>query len=527
MSEPESVDVAIVGFGPTGATLANLLGRNGVRTRVIEREPEIYTLPRAVHFDHEVMRTFQSLGFAEAILPFTGPVQGYEFRNAEGALLMSIDVRGQIASQGWRPDYMFHQPSLERVLRDGALARELVDLQLGQELVGLVEDDRGVTLTLRDTERGGERTLRARYVVGCDGASSPTRELAGLPIEDLAFDEPWLVVDATIERSLSELSLPATPFQLCDPKRPTTFIPVKHPYIRWEFMLLPGEGAEIQERVRELVAEWTDPDAVQVIRSAVYRFHALIGERWRTRRVLVAGDAAHQMPPFLGQGMCAGIRDAANLAWKLELVLRGQANDALLDTYQQERSPHVRQVIDIAVGMGRVIFTLDPEVAAARDAQMLASSGGSGGDSQPTRLPDLGDGFLAPSPRHPLVGVLGLQARVGDAEGRAALLDDHVGPGFALLWNGQAGDLSAKARALLERLRARQVAIAAQGTARRGPSPLVDLVLDDLDGAYATWFGSNSLAAALVRPDFSICGAVSEHDGASAMLEELAAALDA
>jgi len=519
IEDPKVVDVAIVGFGPTGATLANLLGRDGVRTIVVERAPEIYTLPRAVHFDHEVMRTFQALGLAEAILPLTGPIRGYEFRNARGQLLMSFDVQGQTASQGWRPDYMFHQPSLERVLRDAAAGREPVTVELGQELVGLDEDEQGVTLALRDSRDGSRRTLRARYVVGCDGAASPTRAIAGLEIDDLAFDEPWLVVDATIEGSVAELSLPEMPFQLCDPRRPTTFIPVAGPYIRWEFMLLPGEGEEMKERVRELVAAWVDPDAIQVIRSAVYRFHALIGQRWRTRRILLAGDAAHQMPPFLGQGMCAGMRDAANLAWKLGLVLHGEADDALLDTYQQERAPHVRQVIDIAVAMGRIICTLDPEVAAARDAQMLAAGGRPGGD-EPQRLPDLQAGFLAPEPRHPLTGSLGLQARVRGPDGREALLDDHVGPGFALLWNGAAAPLSQKARSTLERLDARQVSIVAPD--RSGaPSPGADLTVEDVEGAYARWLRANEAAAVLVRPDFAVFGATAEAKEMSAMLEAL------
>jgi len=519
VEDPKVVDVAIVGFGPTGATLASLLGREGLTTVVVEREPEIHTLPRAVHFDHEVMRTFQALGLARKILPITGPVRGYEFRNARGQLLMSIDVQGQIASQGWRPDYMFHQPSLERVLRDAAVGRESVSVRLGRELVGLDEDDRGVTLTLRDVANGSTRTLRARYVVGCDGSASPTREIAGLEIEDLAFDEPWLVVDATVEGSVAELSLPEMPLQLCDPQRPTTFIPVAGPYIRWEFMLLPGEGEEMKDRVRELVAAWVDPDAIRVIRSAVYRFHALIGERWRTRRVLLAGDAVHQMPPFLGQGMCAGMRDAANLSWKLGLALRGES-DALLDTYQQERAPHVRQVIGIAIDMGRIICTLDPQVAAARDAQMIggAERPGSGGAM---RLPDLQQGFLAPEPRHSLTGSLGLQAQVRGVDGSEALLDDHVGPGFALLWNGPAAPLSEKARSALARLGARQVSILAPGGAVENLPGGADVVVEDVEGSYERWFHTNDAAAVLVRPDFAVYGATAEAKEMSAMLEAI------
>jgi 3-(3-hydroxy-phenyl)propionate hydroxylase len=524
---PDSFDVTVVGFGPTGATLANLLGREAVRTLVVERAPEIYTLPRAVHFDHEVMRIFQSVGLADRILPHTGPVGGYEFRNGDGEMLMCFELRDTITSQGWRPDYMFHQPSLERVLREGAEERDAVEVRLGQELVKLEEDRGGVTLMVRDAADAIERRVRTQYVVGCDGASSPTRQLAGLETQDLQFDEPWLVVDATVERPVEELDFPRVPLQHCDPRRPTTVIPVVGPYVRWEFMLLPGEGLEMQEpgRVRELVAEWVDPDEVEVIRSAVYRFHAVVGVQWRTRRVFVAGDAAHQMPPFLGQGMCAGIRDADNLAWKLRLVLEGRAGDALLDTYQAERAPHVRTVIDTAVEMGRIICTRDPELARARDAQLLGGNAGSGGAAGGTRtmfaaLPGLSNGLLEPEPRHPLAGQLGLQARVR-ASGREGLLDDLVGPGFTLLWNGGPAPLADDARAVLERLGVLQVAF---GGAVSDPRPAV-LALDDVDGAYASWFERNHATAVLIRPDHAVFGAATGEAAANTLLLALASAL--
>jgi 3-(3-hydroxy-phenyl)propionate hydroxylase len=241
--------------------------------------------------------------------------------------------------------------------------------------------------------------------------------------------------------------------------------------------------------------------------------------------VLVAGDAAHQMPPFLGQGMCAGMRDAVNLAWKLGLVLRERADDALLDSYQRERAPHVRKVIEIAIAMGRIICTLDPQLAAARDAEMRGGAGRS--DAQPTGMPDLVEGFLVPEPRLPLVGALGLQARVGDAEGREALLDDQVGPGFALLWHERAAPLRADAEALLARLGARRVVIGEKGTAATGAPDRAELAVDDLEGAYARWFASHGVSAALVRPDFTVCAAARTAEELSVQLEALAAVLGA
>jgi 3-(3-hydroxy-phenyl)propionate hydroxylase len=520
-------DVTVVGFGPTGATLANLLGRDGLRTLVVERAPEIYTLPRAVHFDHEVMRIFQSLGLAERILPHTGPLTANEFRNADGKLILCFALGDTITSQGWRIDYLFHQPSLERVLREGACEHDSVEVRLGQELTKLEEDADGVTLTVRDAVDGRERTLRTRFLVGCDGASSQTRQLAGLTTEDLAFDEPWLVVDATVARPLEEIGFPRVVLQHCDPRRPTTVIPVIDPYVRWEFMLLPGEGLEMQEpeRMRALIADWVDPDEVEVIRSAVYRFHALVGERWRTRRVFVAGDAAHQMPPFLGQGMCAGVRDAANLAWKLRLVLAGHAGDALLDTYQAERAAHVRFVIKLAVELGRIICTQDPEVARVRDERLLAGRGpgGAGGSTPmtPPELPGLMDGMLEPEPRHPLAGKLALQARVRDGAGREGLLDDVVGTGFTLLWRDGAAALVGDARALLERIDGRQVCFGGAGNAADASV----MTLDDVESAYSEWFAQHGATAVLVRPDHAVFGVATKDRSANALLKNLASAL--
>lgn len=526
MASGEIFDVVVVGFGPTGATLANLLGRDGHRTLVVERAPQIYTLPRAVHFDHEVMRIFQSIRLAERILPHTGPVEGYEFKNAEGKLLMGFELGETLTSQGWQADYMFHQPSLEAVLREGATAHRKVEVQLGQELVRLEQELDGVTLGLRSAEDGRQTSVRARFVVGCDGASSATREQVGLETEDLEFDEPWLVVDATTSRPVEELGFPRVPLQHCDPRRPTTAIPVMGPYLRWEFMLLPGEGPEMQEpaRVRALVSEWVDPDAIEIIRSAVYRFHALIGRRWRAGRVLIAGDAAHQMPPFLGQGMCAGIRDADNLAWKLGMVLDGRAGEGLLDSYQRERGPHVRSVIGIAVEMGRIICTQDPEIAKARDAQMLSGAGGVAGASGGTpasmpALPGLSEGLLEPAPRHPLTGELALQATVRDGQGREGLLDDLAGPGFTLLWR-EATSLSDRARATLERLHVRQITFGST------VDPKV-LRLDDPTHAYGAWLDRHGADAVLIRPDHVVFGVASGARDVGVLVDALTAGLAA
>ncbi|HEY1738461.1 MAG TPA: FAD-dependent monooxygenase, partial [Acidimicrobiia bacterium] len=266
----------------------------------------------------------------------------------------------------------------------------------------------------------------ARYAVGCDGARSMVRRAIGSGVHDLEFEEPWLVVDVVLREEVP--GLPDRALQVCDPARPHTLVPMPWPRFRFEFMLLDGEDPDAMQhpdRARELMAAWIDPASVDVERAAVYTFHGLVAERWRSDRVFLAGDAAHQMPPFLGQGMCSGMRDAANLTWKLAAVMHDGAPDALLDTYQSEREPHVRAIVEQAVGFGRIICTTDAAVAADRDAQLLAAAADTA--SAPAAPPPLmplaagpaigpGGGTLAPQPL---------------VDGQR--LDDIVGPRFLVV----------------------------------------------------------------------------------------------
>lgn len=446
----ERCDVAIVGFGPTGATLAKLLGLSGHRVVVIERDTEVYQLPRAVHFDHEVMRIFQGMGIGDRVLPHTRAAERCQFWSRDREVLVDVPM-SKPTRQGWLSDYMVHQPSLERVLRDAAGEEPSVDARLGCELTGLRQLDGEVEIEVRGPD-GSVGPLRARHVVGADGANSFVRNATGLTLDDLAFDEPWVVVDIH-----GATSLPDEAIQLCDPARPTTHVPCAHGFNRFEFMLLPHETPDemVQpERLRSLMDPWLGGEEVEIIRAAVYRFHALVAGEWLRGDVSLAGDAAHQTPPFLGQGMCAGIRDAGNLAWKLDRVLRGASPSSLLDTYAEERSPHVRDFIERAVAVGKIICVQDPEVAKQRDAAMLA--GRERGDEAPigADLPFFERGCLqdpdAPD-RHTLVGALPPQPRVRTADGDA-LLDDVTGGGFRLVLRSDegidAGDVAARVAAL-------------------------------------------------------------------------------
>jgi 3-(3-hydroxy-phenyl)propionate hydroxylase len=329
-----------------------------------------------VHFDGEVMRIFETAGLAPRLVPNIRPSGGMRYVNTRGHIMIERKPAGDIGPHGWANNYLFHQPDLEYVLRAGAERHANVHVLKQQEVLSLSQSDEEVVLETN------KQNLRARWVVGCDGARSIVRQAIGSEHHDLGLHQPWLVVDVLLER---DVDLPAQTVQYCDPARPVTFVKVTGRRRRWEIMLMPGDDAGTigrPESMWRLLRPWIRPGDARIERSAVYTFHSLIAARWRDRRLFIAGDAAHQTPPFLGQGMCAGIRDAANLAWKF---LRPE----LLDTYQSERESHVRVFIDTAVRLGNIIQTTDPKVAAQRDWDFAQ-----GGTEEMVNLsPPLGPGF--------------------------------------------------------------------------------------------------------------------------------------
>ena len=368
---PRNCDVLIVGGGPTGVTLAVLLAQRGVRVIVAEKEAEIYPLPRAAHLDHEVMRILQEAGVAEAVAATSRTAPYYDFLTANREVLLRFEGSDQIGPGGWPIGNMIHQPSVERALRQSLADLPDADLHSQWTYLGHDTDRQGVTAQFETPM--GKQQVTARYLVGADGARSPVRDAAQIVFDDLDFEEPWLVVDTIVQDAAR---LPKINLQICDPARPTTCVLMGEGRHRWEFMILPGESAEAVRNpafVDALMAPWDVAGAVTVERRAVYTFQARIAQQWRKGPVLLAGDAAHQTPPFAGQGMCSGLRDAANLGWKLAAILRDGAPDRLLDSYQPERGPNLRATIDMAIMMGRTVCITDPAAAAARDAQMLAA----------------------------------------------------------------------------------------------------------------------------------------------------------
>jgi 3-(3-hydroxy-phenyl)propionate hydroxylase len=431
------LDVALIGYGPAGATLANLLGQYGLSVLVFEREAGIYPLPRAIHFDGEVMRVFETAGLRREVEAISRPgLKGMYFNNAAGETLLIRAGTAERGPHGCANNHYFHQPELEAVLRDGLRRFPQVEVRTRHEVTAIEDGSEHATLQVKDLHSGNAYAVQARYVIGCDGARSMVRKAIGTSMLDLGLHQPWLVFDVRLKTDVP--GLPDHTVQHCDPARPMTYCNVTGNRRRWEIMLMPGDDPEQlvkPETLWQLVSKWVTPEQADIERAVIYTFHSVIAETWRKGRLFLAGDAAHQTPPFLGQGMCAAIRDASNLAWKLEAVLRGRAEDALLDSYGSERAPHVHAFIDLAVKLGDIIQTTDPQAARERDAKFKAGQpeifqfpaprlgagvwqGGAAVVAQVFPQPMLADGRL-------LDAVLGLNfAVIGDEAVLGAVNDD-------------------------------------------------------------------------------------------------------
>ena len=514
--------VVVVGHGPTGVIAASLLGDKNIKTLAIDRQRDVYDKPRAIALDHEILRLLDNLGAAERVLPHIAPFPASQHFGARGQLIRRIDMVAKPYPLGYTPSMVFTQPPVEAALREHAAAYDSVEVELGTELLGFEQSPDHVTLHLRD-DSDATRSVTADYVIACDGASSATRQQLGIAFEDLVFDEPWLVVDLQVHDA-AIAKLPETAAQFCEPSRPTSFIVGPGNHRRFEIMLLPGEDPREMEdpvQVWRLLARWLGPDDATLWRAASYRFHALVAREWRRGRIFLAGDAAHQQPPFIGQGMCQGIRDVGNLVWKLDRVLKGHSGAGLLDTYGEERLDHVRQLTTRIKAIGHVICERDPVAAEARDARILAE-----GDGRPrtvTRqeiVPPLQKGLLA-FPLHPAHGTLFPQPWIRTAAGRR-LLDVATGTGWRLVLDQRnAPDLTSDARADLARLGMRLIRVCSADAPDQADR---DAVAEE-DGVLAAWFDRHRCRAAIVRPDHYVFGVANDEGALAKMLCELAARL--
>ena len=479
-SAARGIDVAIVGAGPAGVTLGNLLGQAGLRVALFEREATIYPLPRAIHFDGEVMRVFETAGLRAEVEAISRPgLKGMHFVNAAGETLMIRGGTAERGPHGCASNHYFHQPELEAVLRRGLQRFAQVRLLSRHEVTEVqVQTGGGALLQVADLDGNTASTWRARWVVGCDGARSLVRRLLGSPMLDLGLHQPWLVFDVRLKQPVD--SLPAFTVQHCDPDRPMTYCNVTGDRRRWEIMLMPGDDpAEMvkPERIAQLVARWLRPEQAEIERAVIYTFHSVIAQGWRRGPLLLAGDAAHQTPPFLGQGMCAGIRDVANLAWKLAAIHAGRADEGLLDSYESERAPHVHAFIDLAVKLGAIIQTTDREAARARDARFTTGAPEIFEFPAPRLGPGVWQGGAAP------VAQVFPQPALDDGR----LLDAVVGPRFAVI--------------------APPAWLAAVGESTRAWWRWQQVVeVPATDAALQAWLQQHGVGAVLLRPDRYIAG---------------------
>jgi 3-(3-hydroxy-phenyl)propionate hydroxylase len=460
-------------------------------------------LPRAIHFDAEIMRIYQAAGVADRIAPVVVPAHECRFVTDSRELLFR-DV-GDPSSEpyGWPRRILFRQPKLEEHLREELSRYPNVTVQLGRQATTYAQDGTGVTVITQGTD-GEIQQVRAQYVLGCDGAWSVMRRLAGSQYTQMAeFKQPWLVVDALVDEK--DDALPQVMTQVCDPARPTTYIPrMGTRERRWEFFLLEGESPEemqTPERIRALLRPWIDPERVTVERTAIYTFRALVADRWRDGRVFLVGDAAHLMPPFMGQGLSSGARDVHNIVWKLDLVLRGLATPDFLDTYQEERSPHVQAVTRMAVLLGQFIMARQPVVRAVRD-RILTRVSHLPPLNREVSLPRLRGGLSLRGAR--AAGQQFIQPRVSRPAGEASVrLDEVLGDGFAML--GLDVDprvqLELGAADFWQRLGTQFIQVLPAGSPFPNTLPEGLQIVRDDTRALSTWFAQQHCPAVVVRPD--------------------------
>lgn len=535
MSNDNSHDVVIVGLGPTGLVLAHCLGLRGHRVLVLEREPAFYGNARAVYTDGECMRIFQSFGMAERLAADMLQDAPVQMLLPDGRVLFQL--KNTHRPHGWPTNNFFYQPLLETALADGLAKYPNVTVLRGRDVTRFEQDASGVDVfhvagdvggyvkpapqrAAKPAPAAGETRVRGRFLVGADGGRSGVRAQLGIGMVGKNFPNPWLVVDIKAKDANDGLRhLPYFDF-ICDPKCPTVSCVQPNGHHRFEFMLMPGQTREHMEdpaTVRHHLSRHIDVDKFEILRKLVYTFNALMAEKWRDRRVLLAGDAAHMTPQFIGQGMNAGVRDAYNLAWKLDAVLRGQAGEQLLDSYEAERRPHAAAMTREGIRMKDFVSMVNPLGTTLRNAltRLVVRLPKIGtfvcqGDFIPKPVYKPGYFGLARRSRRSAEGKLMPQPLLRGPDGRRHLLDALAGTGFVLIGAGvdPQDALDADAKALWQALGARFIAVhpfggrPAGAVSRRTPAGLIEC--EDPDGSFYAWVrasGAGSGHVAIVRPD--------------------------
>ncbi|MET7656749.1 MULTISPECIES: bifunctional 3-(3-hydroxy-phenyl)propionate/3-hydroxycinnamic acid hydroxylase [unclassified Streptomyces] len=527
MSETTAhADVLIVGYGPVGQLLALLLADRGRTVTVVERWPQPYPMPRAVAFDGEGARTLSAAGIGGLLGTIGEPSGEYLWQNADGQALLHIDGSERKLA-GWPESTSMYQPALEAEMQARGTRHANITVHRGLEVVRISENTapHGTTQVTATGPDGDERVLSASWVIGCDGANSLVRRAIGTELSDLGFSHDWLVCDIVHH---DERTFRPNNLQICDPARPRTSVSAGPGHRRYEFMRLAGESIEqlnTPESCWRLLEHFdVSPSNATLRRHHVYSFKAGSAQRWHRGRLVIAGDAAHVMPPFAGQGMSSGFRDAGALAWRLDALLAGHAGPEILDHYEEERRTHVRHAITMSVNLGRIICQTDPEAAADRDLVMKAAAqrAAAAGTAPPQRSPlqPLTKGFVRRTangrPAKP-AGALSPQARVAQG-GRSALFDDIVGTGFVLLTTQDPEQLLTEPdRSFLATWGTKTVRVLPCGTdpTRAAPGEVVDI-----DDVYLPFLAAAAATTALIRPDFYVYGVAAGPEDTRLLLDE-------
>ena len=521
-----SYDVAIVGYGPTGLALACLLGKAGHKTVVIERWPELYKLPRAGHVDGEVMRLLQRMGIGEKIANDSSIMSHTVILDSEGHQIARI--LAEDSDQGWHSHYSLYQPNLEIALDGEVRASGNVTVLQGWQAERIercgangvkIEIASGVGNDGNWTSTGDRQVIAARWLLGADGANSIVQKSLESKRADLGYKARALVVFVERLDPAVGSSMPDSEVGMVLPRPYVVWRESGKRFARWEFLVQEHEStAEMSTAAKawELIAPWGfTPDNAMLIRHTVYEFRTLVVENWRDGNILLAGDAAHRMPPFQGQGMCSGLRDAAALAWRLDLVLRGVSDDAILDSYTQERKPHVFQLTRNAAERGQQFWLTDPEAARRRDARIKELSVDANLKKGYGSVPPLSDGVLMKDADDLVApaGRLSAQFKVLH-RGQESLLDDLVGTNWLLLSTEQplVEALNASECLFLQRLSAFTIVLG-QNAAQDG--------FDDIHGDYGRWMEELGCGLLLIRPDSYIFGGANSVDGVHALLDSL------
>lgn len=543
-SVPEDSDVLIIGAGPAGLMLANILGMYGHRVTVLEALDTLIDYPRGVGLDDESLRTIQTVGLVDSVLPHTTPQHIMRLVNGAGKVILVNNPQGD--EFGWGRKHGFIQPEVDRALYEGLARFENVRVLFGHLVEDVQETDEGVTAVAVVTGADGtpaERRFTAQYLVGCEGGKSPTRKRLGTTFEGQSPSTRWLVVDVDND----PLGTPNV-FLGADPKRPYVSIGLPHAVRRWEFMLHDDETEDQvthPDYVNTLLKDHVpDPSTLSFIRRRVFTHHGRVAGNFRRGRQLIAGDAAHLMPVWMGQGWNSGMRDATNLGWKLSSVLSGQAGGALLDTYTSERREHAKAMVDLSLTFGNFIKITNPLLAAGRDAassvlNLFPSVKSYFSDMKFKPMPRYTAGVLAdPSTRAPgraaaritgklipvrtannrvsPVGVQFPQPRVNCTQGGNILLDDAIGNWWSVIvWGNSPKDvLPAQSLAKLQALGARLVCILPETQREWAEKSMGDdvLVLGDTTGRMKKWFDDRPTPLVFLRPDRFVAGACLTQD---------------